>query len=391
MLSTEHKSSQTTSLANNDTTFQIWMSVVSYMSINTPKPDRDKFLIIRINHSNAGFFAYVNFALNQLIYAEQHNLSPVVYFGPQSGDGPNAYFDPAIGENMWDYYFEPVATLTYTDIERRLSDPDDPLTLNDLTTLSVEELWRIHEAEPESIYPYPHGIHSDKFKSDPEWYSKQRSRGHCIINKYVRIKPHILAKVDAFEREHFAGNRVLGIHMRGTDKGSAKLSPELMRIVKPREYFQHIDEYTDRHGYCKIFVATEQEQFLHQITARYGDRVLSYQAMRTSGLRNPFQLAGNGYRKGEDVLIDCLLLSRSDYLLKCTSAVGEFAMYFNPKLACVDLNHRANEINSLQLLTVRLKNRAWRSYHGVCRRKGRERSGWLAAWLRYLLRAPGAM
>ena len=361
------------------------------MSINTPKPLRDKFLIITINHPYAGFFAYVNFALNQLIYAEQHSLSPVVYFGPQSGDGPNAYFDAGVGDNMWDYYFEPVATLTYADIERRLSDPDDPLTLDDLTTLSVEELWRIHEAEPESIYPYPHGIHSDKFKSDPGWYSKQRARAHYIINKYVRIKPHILAKVDAFEREYFAGNRVLGIHMRGTDKGSAKLSPELMRIVKPREYFRHIDEYTDRHGYCKIFVATEQQQFLHQITARYGDRVLSYQAMRTSGLRNPFQLDGNGYRKGEDVLIDCLLLSRSDYLLKCTSAVGEFAMYFNPKLACVDLNHLTNEISSLQLLIVRLKNRAWQSYHDVCRLKRRERSGWLAAWLRYFLRASGAM
>jgi hypothetical protein len=361
------------------------------MSINAPTPRRDKFLIITINHSGAGFFAYVNFALNQLIYAEQHSLSPVVYFGPQSGDGPNAYFDASVGDNMWDYYFEPVATLTYADIKRRISDPDDPLTLNDLTTLSAEDLWRIHEAEPESIYPYPHGIYSDKFKGDPQWYSKQRAMAYYIINKYVRVKPHILAKVDAFEREYFAGKRVLGVHMRGTDKGSAKLLPELMRIVKPREYFRHIDEYTDRYGYCKIFVATEQQQFLHQITARYGNRVISYHAMRTSGLRNPFQLDGNRYRKGEDVLIDCLLLSRSDYLLRCTSAVGEFAMYFNPKLACIDLNHSTNGINSLQLLIVKLKNRAWQSYHDICRLKRQERSGWFVAWLRYFRRVFGAI
>jgi hypothetical protein len=354
------------------------------MLINTPKPDLDKFLIIKINHPTAGFFAYVNFALNQLIYAERHGLWPVVYFGSQSGDGPNAYYDVEVGENMWDYYFEPVATYTYADIERRLSDPHEPLISDKLTTLSVKELWRIHEREPESIYPYPHGIQSDKFKSDPEWYSKQRVRAHRIIEKYIRIKPHILAKVEAFEREYFAGNKVLGIHMRGTDKGSATLSPQLMRIVKPREYFPYIDEYANRHGYCKIFVATEQKQFLHQMMARYGDRVLSYEAVRTSGLRNPFQVDGNGYRKGEDVLVDCLLLSRSDYLLKCTSAVGEFAMYFNPKLACVDLNHLTNEMNSRQLLIVRLKNRAWQSYNGICRLKRRESSGWLAACLRYL-------
>ena len=156
--------------------------------------------------------------------------------------------------------------------------------------------------------------------------------------------------------------KVLGIHMRGTDKGSAKLSPELMRIIKPREYFPYIDEYIHKHSNCKIFVATEQQQFLRQMTSRYGERILSYEAIRTTGLRNPFHLHGSGYRKGEEVLIDCLLLSRSDYLLKCTSAVGEFAMYFNPNLACVDLNHMTNGINYFQFLVVQLRHRAWQRY-----------------------------
>ena len=31
----------------------------------------DKYLIIRINHPGAGFFSYVNFVLNQLLYAEE--------------------------------------------------------------------------------------------------------------------------------------------------------------------------------------------------------------------------------------------------------------------------------------------------------------------------------
>jgi len=44
------------------------------------------------------------------------------------------------------------------------------------------------------------------------------------------------------------------------------------------------------------------------------------------------------YRKGEDVLIDCLLLSRCHELLKCTSAVGEFATYFNRQILCKDMN-----------------------------------------------------
>ena len=37
-------------------------------------------------------------------------------------------------------------------------------------------------------------------------------------------------------------------------------------------------------------------------------------------------------RKGTEVLLDAILLSRCDYLIKANSAVSEFAIYFNPKL-----------------------------------------------------------
>ena len=346
------------------------------MLIDVSKPNRDKFLVITINHSHAGFFAYVNFALNQLIYAERHGFRPVVYFGRHSGDGPNAFYDPRYGENTWDYYFEPVAGLTYADVEAKVADHNDPLTSDDLITLSVQELWRIHDHEPESIFPYPHGIYNDVVDCDAEWYQRQRWKAHQIIQRFVRVKPRILAKVDAFEREQFADARVLGIHMRGTDKGTAYAPPALMRIVKPREYFRHIDAYTKQHGPCKIFVATDQQQFLDRMTARYGDRILSYQATRTRGMRNLFELNdGNNYRKGEEVLIDCLLLSRCEFLLKCTSAVGEFAMYFIPNLACIDLNYLKNRISAPTWITVRLKRSAYSHYLRWKRRVYRRRYG----------------
>ena len=42
------------------------------------------------------------------------------------------------------------------------------------------------------------------------------------------------------------------------------------------------------------------------------------------------------YQKGEDVLIDILLLAKCDYILKGAAAVGEYAMWFNPSLKCTD-------------------------------------------------------
>jgi Alpha-(1,6)-fucosyltransferase N- and catalytic domains len=334
------------------------------MPIEQANPDAGgKYLIATINHSHAGFFAYVNFALNQIIYAEKHGLQPVVFFGKDSVDGPNAFYDSARGDNMWEYYFEPVARVSYSDIQNRLADPQDKLTRDDLVTLGSSELWRIHCREPDSVFVYPHNMYKNQNRYEPEWYAAQRAKARRIIQKYIQVKPHILEKVNDFERRYFANHRVIGIHMRGTDKGTAGSSERLMRVVPPREYFPLIDAYTEEHGACKIFVATDQQQFLNRVVDKYGDRVVSYQSIRTRGIRNPFEIAdGNAYRKGEDVLIDCLLLSRCDHLLKCTSAVGEFAMYFNPELDCYDLNEQGESPKKLKAFSIRLKRKFYKKY-----------------------------
>ena len=335
------------------------------MSIATSNSDADgkRYLVATINHSHAGFFAYVNFALNQIIYAEKHGLHPVVFFGKNSVDGPNAFYDAELGENMWEYYFEPVAQVSYSDIQNRLADPQDSLTQDDLVTLSISELWRIHCREPDSVFVYPHNMYKKQERYEPDWYAEQRQKARRIVGEYIRAKPHIREKVADFERRYCANDRVIGIHMRGTDKGTAGSSERLMRVVQPKEYFPLIDAYTKEHGACKIFVATDQEQFLNRVIAKYGDRVISYQSIRTRGIRNPFELSdGNAYRKGEDVLIDSLLLSRCDYLLKCTSAVGEFAMYFNPELECYDLNEQGTPPTRMQAFTIRQKRKFYKKY-----------------------------
>ena len=40
----------------------------------------------------------------------------------------------------------------------------------------------------------------------------------------------------------------------------------------------------------------------------------------------------SNYQKGEDVLLDALLLSRCDFLLHAASGVAEMAIYWNPRL-----------------------------------------------------------
>lgn len=316
----------------------------------------ERFLVITINHSYAGFFAYVNFVINQIIYAKARGLRPVVHFGPVSGDGPNAFLDPGVGDNSWDLFFEPVDGITYAELAARLADSKDPLTVDQVERLDSEALWRLHCSTPESVFVYPHGIHYRRFRRNPDWYPEQRARACPIVDKYIRVKPRILAKVDQFAEKYFADRPVLGLHLRGTDKGTAMSPADLMRIVPPEEYFPYIEDFTSAHGPCRIFAATDQAQFLDRLRARYGERVVSYDAIRSSDRKNPFDVQdGHGYRKGEEVLIDCLLLSRCDHLLKCTSAVGEFAQYFNPYLTSIDLNLVTDHLSTGERFTLRME------------------------------------
>lgn len=300
----------------------------------------DKILVIKINHPHAGFFAYFIFALNQLRYCERHNFFPVVYFGEKSGPGDNAYFDQQHGANMWDYYFEPVAGLSYADVQGMVNDPQSGLCQSDLMELTSEDLWYLHLFDPASIYGYTYGRYRHKQEYDADWYEAQRFKARDCVEKYVRIKEPIRRIVEEFYDANMVGRTVLGVHMRGTDKGVAVASSNVQRIVGPDAYIEEIDRYLSDHPRCRIFLATDQTQFLEMMTQRYGDRLLYRDAKRSSTALNPFQVRdGEGYRKGEEALVDCLLLSKCDFLLKCTSHLSETAMYFNPDLKCLDLNY----------------------------------------------------
>lgn len=328
----------------------------------------EKILLITINHSNAGFFAQMNFVLNQLAYAEKHNYLPVVFLGEDALDGPNPYYDEQYGDNVWNYYFEPVAGNTYEEIRRILFSDEFPLNDSDIVKLTSEQLWYMQAGDPESIYAYPFGYFIDKYNYDPDWYEKQRTKANKIVKKYITLKKNIQREIDDFCDHYLKGHNVLGIHMRGTDKGLAGSHPQINRKVKPKEYYPFIDKYISHNKGCKIFLATDQIQYVDILRKRYGDRVLAYGATRSDGVVNPFQQNdGNNYKKGKDVLIDCLLLSKSDFLLKCASAVGEFATYFNPTIRSIDLNHENKGWNFLNRLAVEY-NRA----HYSCKIRTKE-------------------
>ena len=148
-------------------------------------------LRIVMNHGTAGFFAYVLFAINQLRFAAEHNLIPYIDFGKctvngrdhYASGGRNQYFESAAGDNMWEYYFEPV------------SDYKPGMPGYDVRSLPSKTLWTLHEQAETSVFAYPYGRYNDKRGAShvDGWYNAMRfarARWECAM----RIKQHILAR-----------------------------------------------------------------------------------------------------------------------------------------------------------------------------------------------------
>jgi len=102
----------------------------------------------------------------------------------------------------------------------------------------------------------------------------------------------------------------------------------------PSEYIPYVHAFLEAHPNGSVFVATDSPSFLSEVQERWPQSRVRYQREVLRMETNIAFSAGkhSNYRKGEEVLLDMLLLSRCDFLLHAASGVAEFAIYFNPKL-----------------------------------------------------------
>ena len=281
-------------------------------------------LLVSSDHNNHGLFAQVERVLNQLHLAESLGIPPVVYLGrkvaaaPWSCDvGENQYFDAAHGPNVWEYYFERVSAYA-------LGDPTHlgrPVRL----LLAPAEDARRHAIRTarDAVTSY---FEFKRYNADlHEIRTRVRRFGARLVRRWVRVKPAV--RKDAAERLQAWRQRashLLGVHLRGTDK-----------VTHPRVPLERftgaIDRYLAAHPGALIVLCTDDAAYHTAMVKRYGGRVVSattgYQTANI--VRDP---SIDRHEKGRSALVDALLLAHTDFLLKGTSSLSEFAIWYNPAL-----------------------------------------------------------
>lgn len=211
------------------------------------------------------------------------------------------YFDNAVGPNWWEYYFEPIESGQPGEIIEHVSDVEKSAWGTDAISII------------------------------------SRDRAAEIINRYIKPKSHIQSKIDNFVNKEFANHYVIGIHYRGSDKSSEapRVSFETVR--------QEVLKAASNHPNYKIFVATDEQGFINYMKHTFGSKVVCTDARRSPNHEPIHHVKGevvdNRYQLGEDAVIDCYLLSKTNILIRTQSNLSSSAANINPSLPVIDLNH----------------------------------------------------
>ncbi len=259
--------------------------------------------VLRVMGRHIGMFGMLHVIFGVLHFAESRGHA--VEISLESGP----YLDPERGENWWAYYFEP-SILSFDELNT------DPMEI-----IELEELWMFARYGTTLSTNVAHKIMSN-----------------------VSVKDHIQAKVDEFAAQNFLQKHVIGVHYRGTDKVDQRDTGRPVEAVRvPYDYvFEHLDTYdTSSH----FFVATDEAEFVTAMIERFGSRVLAYDAIRSSGGWGIHyeQREFSPYQAGEDALVDCLLLSKCNHLVRTESSLSRFSNVFNPMLRPTNLTNRYNK------------------------------------------------
>jgi hypothetical protein len=245
--------------------------------------NKPTYRLLHPTQPNSGMFAFIWQTIRGMYHFPDDKY--YVHFGRESCFFDEEMYRTQEIDNVWDYYFEQPHTEVMPSKEDIISEVgllDDP------------------SSEFRDIY------------MPEELYEPRRAEYNSIIQKNVRLLPHVSEKIDDFYNNNFKDKKILGIHCRGTDH------PDKL----PMDYYvKHIKQYVD--DYDAIFITSDEKYRVDYIKNIFGDKVIEYPTFRSIS-ELPLHYQNNHgwsrYYLGEEVIIEAYLLSKTNMLLCCTSS-----------------------------------------------------------------------
>lgn len=313
-----------------------------------------------ICEKDVGLFSLVQQVIGHIPLSLKEQRVPIVHFGPKCCYwNENGYQ----GEyNVWEYYFEPLI-------------PE--YAAKSLPKAIINHLNENHPDHEKSGYFLNEKIFvSNNFGNHPDFNGKSlkipyqwsdpdatiRKEASEIIQQYVKPKPDLLLKTNAFFQSNMSADFTVGVHIRATDVSDLKTEHNIHRrnSYKLEQYFTEVRRALKKEPQAKVFVATDSQEALNSIKQTFTDKVIYYSSIfHSSG-----ELSGKGpsgwglpayltkdaqiaAQNGEEAVIDYLLLSKCQLLIHNGSSLPRTALLKNPELKHVNVHSKKEYIKYL--------------------------------------------
>ncbi|MDD5570106.1 MAG: hypothetical protein PHD97_03015 [Bacteroidales bacterium] len=265
-----------------------------YKTLGNKNPDKI-FYVIWLDKMGGGFFSNLSLVLCHLKIAHDSGMIPVIDFQ----NFKSLYNEQGLINNTlnaWEYYFKPVSEFPLNEVYE-----------------SKNVFFSTGEYPPSMSYSI---TNVDGLME--------------IYRKYIFLQNHVEEKINRYSEKFNFNSRILGIHFRGQEQkyAAGHSFPPTKKQMK-----KYTDEILKKYKIEKIFIVTEEQEYLDFFIEKYGDKVLYTDSFRTHKVNayNMHPRDNHRYLLGLDVLADAFLLSKCTGILSGDSNVSEFARFVNNK------------------------------------------------------------
>lgn len=276
--------------------------------------NREKYYVIRCNQPKCGLFAIFMFVLDHMAYAHDKGYIPILKMEK---------YDCLYKENKringtknpWEYYFKPISKITLMDRLRAKS-----ITYGSVNFIRYKGIYYFAEKR-KNVLP-----------------DKERvSELFGLVSQYIHFQPELQRELDNWYSEMKRKyNRILGIHVRGTDmyvagKQHNKPSSKLVDLTL-------IQDTMKKNNMDGVFLCTDDVNVVNKFQKFFGEKLFVTNSVRqVEGKREGIHFdksLGNGrgnhrYLLGKEVIIDMYLLSKCNVLMCGPSNVAFAAIIYN--------------------------------------------------------------
>lgn len=252
------------------------------------------------DNKNLGFFALYRYWIEYLYFADICGYTPVIFTGP---DFPYKEKKKVNGtNNPFEYYFKQPASVDVQSVKM---------------SRNVIHAEIVHRAMVELILTGKY----NNYKASKRY---MHMMAH-IVNKYMKFNQSTWEYIsNGMKRLHIVEERVLGVHIRGTDFRSGYNNHPV--YVTEVEYFREIDLLIGKDRYSRIFLATDDMRILKSFIKKYGKLVCFYDDVKRSNKNQSVAFSkderkSHKYFLGLEVIRDMYTLSMCHGLVAGVSQV----------------------------------------------------------------------